>query len=132
MLRYLQHTDPEAARRARARYACFDHFDRDSERYAYAAGFGASQSCEDDVIAQLAEMQRAAGSAIDESADDSSDEHFYAVMTHGYGDMYSYGNRVPAEDRRAIVAYIRALQLSQNATLADVPSDQRAELQQGR
>ena len=80
VLRYLQHTDPEAARRARARYACFDHFDRDSERYAYAAGFGASQSCEDEVVAQLAEMQRRGVSATEGRAAAASDEHFYAMQ----------------------------------------------------
>src|SRR5213079_174235 len=72
--------DPEAARRARARYACFDHFDRDSERYAYAAGFGASQSCEDEVVAQLAEMQRRGVSATEGRAAAASDEHFYAMQ----------------------------------------------------
>src|SRR5438105_12135526 len=58
VLGYLQHADPEAARLARKYYACFDHFDRDSERYAYAVGFGASHSCEDEVVAQLAEIVR--------------------------------------------------------------------------
>lgn len=43
-------------------------------------------------------------------------DHFYDVITNGYGVMYSYASRVPPQDRWAIVAYIRALQLSQNAT----------------
>jgi mono/diheme cytochrome c family protein len=43
------------------------------------------------------------------------DRHFYDVMTHGYGIMYSYADRVTPEDRWAIVAYIRALQKSQGA-----------------
>ena len=47
--------------------------------------------------------------------------HFFDVMTRGYGVMYPYASRVPPEDRWAIVAYVRAIQLSQNATLADVP-----------
>lgn len=41
-----------------------------------------------------------------------SDAHFYNVITHGYGAMYAYGDRVPAADRWAIVAYVRALQLA--------------------
>ena len=41
--------------------------------------------------------------------------HFFDVMTNGYGAMYSYASRVPVDDRWRIVAYIRALQLSQNA-----------------
>ena len=57
------------------------------------------------------------------------DRHFYDVMTHGYGIMFSYANRLAPEDRWAIVAYVRALQLSQGATLADVPPDVRARLE---
>jgi mono/diheme cytochrome c family protein len=55
--------------------------------------------------------------------------HFFDVITNGYGRMYSYADRVEPEDRWAIIAYIRALQLSQNAALADVPPEQRAQLQ---
>jgi len=46
--------------------------------------------------------------------------HFFSVMTNGYGTMYSYASRVTPEDRWAIAAYIRALQLSQDAKLADL------------
>ncbi|HEY3177287.1 MAG TPA: erythromycin esterase family protein [Casimicrobiaceae bacterium] len=80
VLHYLDHADPEAARRARARYACFDHFGADSERYAYATAFGTSQSCEDEVIAQLAEMQRRGIPPGEGLAGDASDEHFYAMQ----------------------------------------------------
>ncbi len=52
------------------------------------------------------------------------DRHFYDVITNGYGVMYSYGDRVPPEDRWAIVAYIRALQLSQHATREQVAAAQ--------
>ena len=55
--------------------------------------------------------------------------HFYDVITNGYGAMYSYASRINPADRWAIVAYIRALQLSQNARIQDVPADQRAKLQ---
>ena len=48
------------------------------------------------------------------------DRHFYDVMTHGYGIMRSYADRVPPEDRWAIVAYIRALQLSQYARIEEL------------
>lgn len=48
-------------------------------------------------------------------------KHFYDVITKGYGVMYSYAARVEPADRWAIAAYIRALQLSRNATLAQVP-----------
>jgi hypothetical protein len=55
--------------------------------------------------------------------------HFFDVITNGFGRMYSYAARVAPEDRWAIIAYIRALQLSQNATVADVPPEQRTQLQ---
>ncbi len=45
--------------------------------------------------------------------------HFFNVMTNGYGVMYSYASRVSPEDRWAIAAYIRALQLSEHAAAAD-------------
>ncbi|MFA6240856.1 MAG: cytochrome c, partial [Candidatus Hydrogenedentales bacterium] len=47
--------------------------------------------------------------------------YFFDVITNGFGVMYSYASRITPQDRWAIVAYIRALQLSQNASLADVP-----------
>ena len=49
------------------------------------------------------------------------DVHYYDVITNGYGVMYSYAARVAPDDRWAIVAYIRALQLSQHANTGDVP-----------
>lgn len=69
---------------------------------------------------------------------DAQLSHFFNIMTvgvyrgdpeqGGYQSMYSYASRVSAEDRWAIAAYIRALQLSQNATVDDVPPDQRGSL----
>lgn len=61
VLIYLDRTDPQAARRARERYACFDHFHQDSQAYAYAARFGLSASCEDEVVTQLQELVAARG-----------------------------------------------------------------------
>jgi mono/diheme cytochrome c family protein len=48
--------------------------------------------------------------------------HYFFVMTNGYGAMPDYSAQITPVDRWAIAAYIRALQLSQNATMADVPS----------
>jgi mono/diheme cytochrome c family protein len=56
--------------------------------------------------------------------------HFFNVMTNGYGMMYSYGDRLDEQERWAVAAYIRALQRSQNASLADVPGDQQRTLKQ--
>jgi mono/diheme cytochrome c family protein len=64
----------------------------------------------------------------DERLRAADDQHFFDVITNGYGAMYSYSARVPPQDRWAIVAYIRALQLSRHASIADVPEDQRAQL----
>ena len=55
--------------------------------------------------------------------------HFFDVITNGFGAMPSYASRIPTEDRWAIIAYVRALQLSQHATLADLPADKRKQLQ---
>jgi hypothetical protein len=54
--------------------------------------------------------------------------HFFEVMSKGFGGMPDYAQQIRPEDRWAIVAYIRALQLSQHATLANVPEDQRPQL----
>ena len=55
--------------------------------------------------------------------------HFVDVMTHGFGAMPSYASRVPPEDRWRIAAYIRVLQLSENATVDDIPAAERAGLE---
>jgi mono/diheme cytochrome c family protein len=54
--------------------------------------------------------------------------YFFDVMTNGFGAMQDYSSQVPVADRWAIAAYIRALQLSQRATVADVPANRRADL----
>ncbi|WP_210239574.1 cytochrome c [Mesorhizobium sp. B2-8-9] len=59
----------------------------------------------------------------------ASDRHFYDVITNGYGVMYSYRSRVPPADRWAIVAYIRALQYSRHAPVAELSGDLKAKLQ---
>jgi len=55
--------------------------------------------------------------------------HFFDVMTNGFGAMPDYAAQIKVEDRWAIVAYIRALQLSEHATMADVPAADRSRLQ---
>jgi mono/diheme cytochrome c family protein len=54
--------------------------------------------------------------------------YFFDVMTNGFGAMQDYAAQVPPADRWAIAAYIRALQLSQGASVADVPADRRGDL----
>lgn len=60
VLDFLDKVDPEAAQKARYRYACFEHFGEDTQAYGYAARFGLSKSCEDEVVNQLVEMQKRA------------------------------------------------------------------------
>ena len=54
--------------------------------------------------------------------------HFFDVMTHGFGAMPDYAEQISPQDRWAIAAYIRALQLSQHAALADVPESEHGRL----
>jgi mono/diheme cytochrome c family protein len=54
--------------------------------------------------------------------------YFYDAIANGFGAMPSYAAQIPVEDRWAIVAYVRALQLSQHATVQDVPPEKRGEL----
>lgn len=62
---------------------------------------------------------------------EAPDRHFYDVITDGYGIMHSYADRVPPQDRWAIVAYIRALQLSQRVEAAQLTPALRAKLEGG-
>lgn len=54
--------------------------------------------------------------------------HFFQVMTNGFGIMYSYSDRLTPRDRWAVAAYIRALQLSQDASAHELPASDRARL----
>ena len=61
-------------------------------------------------------------------------EHGYLfdVITNGFGGMYDLADKLTAEDRWAVVAYVRALQISQNATLEDLPPEMRGSLEDNR
>ncbi len=58
--------------------------------------------------------------------------YFFDVMTNGFGRMYGYASRIPVEDRWAIAAYVRTLQLSQNATPDLLPPDVLTQARQPR
>jgi erythromycin esterase-like protein len=66
---YLDDIDPDAASRARDRYACFDHFGHDPNLYAHSTGSGRAESCEDDVLAQLVDLRRLAAEAASRDGD---------------------------------------------------------------
>ena len=78
VLEYLDKVDPEGARRARHRYACFEHFGEDPQEYGYAAGLGLSSTCEREVIEQLVDLQRRAADYARRDGRIASDDFFYA------------------------------------------------------
>lgn len=73
---YLDRVDPAAARRARARYSCFEHFSEDSQAYGYSAARGLTEPCESQVVAQLLELRAAAYAQREGQA--AEDEYFFA------------------------------------------------------
>ncbi len=60
-----------------------------------------------------------------------SNGYLYDVITNGFGGMLSYSAQIPPADRWAIIAYVRALQLSRNAPVSELPPDVRAKLPGG-
>ncbi len=78
VLGYLDKVDPEGAKRARFRYSCFDHYAEDTQGYGYDTSFGLAQSCEDEVITQLMELQRRAAEYAQRDGRVAADEFFYA------------------------------------------------------
>jgi erythromycin esterase-like protein len=141
VLAYLDRVDPEAARRARERYACFDHFGDDTQAYGYAAEFGLSPSCEADAIAQLVELQRAAVRPARQHARPGADELFFAeqnarlvknaeqyyrTMFRGRDESWNVRDRHMAETLEALLDHVgrrgppaRAVVWAHNSHLGD-------------
>ena len=78
VLAYLDRVDPEAALHARERYACFEQFGAPAS-YGMTAGFGLSQSCENEVVGQLVEMRRNASEYVARRGIRGEDDYFFAV-----------------------------------------------------
>jgi erythromycin esterase-like protein/predicted phosphoribosyltransferase len=78
VLRFLEKVDPEAAKRARERYACFDQFGENTQVYGFATGTGITKSCEEEVVAQLVELQRRMAEYARRDGRIAEDEVFYA------------------------------------------------------
>ncbi|MGH9627131.1 MAG: erythromycin esterase family protein [Bryobacteraceae bacterium] len=78
VIAYLDRVDPGAARRARYLYSCFDHYGEDSQAYGYAASLGLSESCEQEVLQQLLDLQRSAAEYAQRDGRIAEDEFFYA------------------------------------------------------
>ena len=116
---YLDKVDPEAARRARERYACFESFPDDPQAYGYAAGLDVTVSCEDEVVGQLLELRRRAADlaqrdgrvAPDEFFDAEQNartvrnaEHYYRTMLRGHVESWNLRDRHMADTLEAVVA----------------------------
>src|SRR5882724_2398177 len=78
VLGYLEKIDPEAAKRARLRYSCFDHLSRNPQEYGYSTTVGAMESCENAVVAQLAELQQKVREFLSSDGAVAAEEFFFA------------------------------------------------------
>jgi erythromycin esterase-like protein len=74
---YLDEVDPEAARRARERYSCFDHFGPDPQVYAYETGLGGAEPCEPGVVEQLVELHKRSAELARRDGDLDADGQFF-------------------------------------------------------
>ena len=122
VLEYLERVDPEAAQRARSRYACFDHYGEDSQAYGYAASFGMQASCEDEVIQQLRDMNLRAAEFIPGSGEERADaffaqqnarlvrnaEEYYRTMFHGRVSSWNLRDSHMVETLQALDKHLAA------------------------
>lgn len=121
VVEYLSHVDPEGAERARARYACFDHFGDDPQVYGYATTLGLAESCENEVVGQLLELQqRAAELARHNGLVDPNElffveqnarlaknaEAYYRAMFYGRIPSWNLRDRHMAETLTALVDHL--------------------------
>jgi erythromycin esterase-like protein len=118
VLSYLEKVDPEAARRARGRYGCFELFGHDPQLYGYATVRGNAESCEDQAVAQLVELRRKYGAITSRDGQSTEDEFFYAEqnarlvknaeryyrsMFHGRDESWNLRDRHMVETLSALV-----------------------------
>ncbi|HEX6087888.1 MAG TPA: erythromycin esterase family protein [Thermoanaerobaculia bacterium] len=109
---YLEQVDPEAARRARERYSCFDHFGEEAQSYGYAAAFGAAESCQEEVVKQLTELTRRRSddehlfSAEQNARLVANAEEYYRSMFGGRVSSWNLRDRHMADTIDAIVTHL--------------------------
>ena len=123
VLKYLDRVDPDAARRARYRYSCFEHFNEDSQAYGYAAASRMIESCEQDAVQTLVELRsraldyvsRDGRRAIDDffSAEQNARlvhnaEHYYRSMFRGRQSSWNLRDRHMAETLEAVEQHLAA------------------------
>ncbi len=78
VVRYLDHVDPDEAKRARARYSCFDHVGGEGQAYGYALAYAGAIPCENEVVMQLIELRRRAEGYLRRDGWVADDEFFFA------------------------------------------------------
>jgi erythromycin esterase-like protein len=111
VLAYLRVADPEAEERARKRYGCFDHFGGDPQTYGYATKLGLAPSCEEAVLAELADLRR-----IPSASDDyfhaeqnarlvRNAERYYRTMFGDHAESWNLRDRHMAEMLDALVVF---------------------------
>lgn len=149
VLDYLDRADPEAAQRARSRYACFEHYGEDSQAYGYAASFGMKPSCEDEVIQQLREMNRRAADLMVAASVDRADlfyaqqnarlirnaEEYYRTMFHGRISSWNLRDNHMVETLQALEKHldgltgrVRMAVWAHNSHLGDASATEMGEL----
>jgi erythromycin esterase-like protein len=118
VVEYLERVDPEAAKRARYRYSCFEHFGEDSQAYGYVASFDLSRSCEDEAVNQLVEMERRAMEYLSRSGGDDffdaeqnarlvkNAEEYYRSMFRGRQSSWNLRDTHMAETVDSLIAYL--------------------------
>ncbi|MDR3638473.1 MAG: erythromycin esterase family protein [Isosphaeraceae bacterium] len=149
VLAYLRKVDPEAAERARRRYACFDQYGDDTQTYGFAAGLGLGASCENEVVAQLIELRRSAAEyALRDGrlADDDyfyaeqnarlvhHAEHYYRTMYRGEVSSWNLRDRHMVDTLNALVAFLssrgvapKIVVWAHNSHLGDARATERCE-----
>jgi erythromycin esterase-like protein len=145
VLDYLDRIDPEAAQRARYRYGCFEHFGEDTQAYGYAAAFDLDASCEDEAVAQLIELRRAAASGAGADAHFHAEqnarlvrnaEHYYRTMFKGRVESWNLRDRHMAQTLEALDAHLsgkgarpaRIAVWAHNSHLGDARATEMADL----
>jgi erythromycin esterase-like protein len=110
VVEYLERVDPDAARRARERYACFDQFGRDPQVYAYEAGIAGAEPCERRAVEQLLELRHIDAPGrfyAEQNAQLVVDaEEYYRAMFRGGVESWNLRDRHMARTLDALVAHL--------------------------
>lgn len=121
VLAYLEKVDPEAAKQARDRYSCFEHFSDDSQTYGYATRFGLSEPCQQEAVNQLLDLQRRTPQYTQQDGPTAEEEFFWAEqnarlvknaeeyyrsMFEGRASSWNLRDRYQAETLDRLAAYL--------------------------